>query len=334
MSEEIRRRSPNFSLDEAIQIARTNYSLTNFVGHLSSERDQNFLFQGETSQFILKISNIDEEESVIEMQNQAMQWVQSTSQVVPTLNGKSILKYKDHLVRLIDYIPGLVMARLPHPTMDLFFQLGQLIGQTDQRLASFHHPAAKRDLYWDIRNARRVIEKYQHFIIDPTRRRMVERILQDWIDEVVPVLPSLRMSIVHNDANDYNIIIDQTADRRRIHLIDFGDMCYSYTVSDVAIACAYAMLDKSNPVEVAEQIVRGYREVFPLEVMEMKCLPYFILIRLSMSVTISAHQKSLQPDNEYLQISEIPAWNLLQQLQNGGEMNFSAFYESSFIQQK
>ena len=68
----------------------------------------------------------------------------------------------------------------------------------------------------------------------------------------------------------------------------------------------------------------------------MKCLPYFILIRLSMSVTISAHQKSLQPDNKYLQISEKPAWNLLQQLQNKEDFTFSSFYTefSQFLCQK
>jgi hypothetical protein len=37
-------------------------------------------------------------------------------------------------------------------------------------------------------------------------------------------------------------------------------------------------------------------------------------MRLAMSVTISAHQKQIQPDNHYLIISEKPAWNLLEKL--------------------
>jgi hypothetical protein len=35
-----------------------------------------------------------------------------------------------------------------------------------------------------------------------------------------------------------------------------------------------------------------------------------------MSVCICAHQKSIEPDNEYLKISEKPAWDLLGKLAN------------------
>ncbi|CAF4083583.1 unnamed protein product, partial [Rotaria sordida] len=41
-------------------------------------------------------------------------------------------------------------------------------------------------------------------------------------DIVVPLFSLLRKSIIHNDANDYNIII---IDEDNIGLIDFGDMC-------------------------------------------------------------------------------------------------------------
>ena len=47
---------------------------------------------------------------------------------------------------------------------------------------------------------------------------------------------------------------------------------------------------------------------------ELAVLYDLICMRLCMSVCHCAHQSSLEPDNEYLRISEKPAWKLLQQL--------------------
>lgn len=93
----IRPPSPTFSIAQAIDIAQRYYSLTDFIRTLPSERDQNFLFQRGTSQFILKISNINEEHSVLQMQHQIMQLIPSDIQIIPTNDGKDI-------IRLITYV--------------------------------------------------------------------------------------------------------------------------------------------------------------------------------------------------------------------------------------
>ena len=41
-------------------------------------------------------------------------------------------------------------------------------------------------------------------------------------------------------------------------------MVYSYTVNEVAIAAAYAMLDKADPLSVAAHVVAGYHAENPL----------------------------------------------------------------------
>jgi Ser/Thr protein kinase RdoA (MazF antagonist) len=102
----------------------------------------------------------------------------------------------------------------------------------------------------------------------------------------------------------------------QMNLIDFGDMCQTFLVCEPAIACAYIMLNKTNPIDNAKHLISGFHEIYPLENIEIDLIYYFIRMRLAMSVTISAHQKQIQPDNHYLVISEKPAWNLLEKLTN------------------
>jgi 4-aminobutyrate aminotransferase-like enzyme len=74
------------------------------------------------------------------------------------------------------------------------------------------------------------------------------------------------------------------------------------------------MLDKGDPLAAATEIVAGYHEVFPLTELELEHLYTLISMRLAVSVTNSAVQQRLHPDNKYLLVSEGPAWELLERL--------------------
>ena len=311
MSNDLRDLSPTFSLEQAKEIAKVFYGLERFQRELPSERDQNFLFGNDREKFILKISNIDEDWSIIDMQNNAMKSIGNDPRVIQSIHGKTIEIYENHFIRLITYIEGIPLADYPVHTNKLFFNLGRLLANIDRSLIDFQHSASKRDLYWNMINAQKIISMYKHLILNENHLNIIENILNDWMEFVVPKFSLLRSSIIHNDANDYNIIV-QNEDQ--LSLIDYGDMCQTFLVCETAIACAYCMLNKDNPIEIAMHLIRGYHQTYPLENMEIQLIYYFIRIRLAMSVTISAHQKQIQPDNHYLVISEKPAWNLLEKL--------------------
>ena len=61
-------------------------------------------------------------------------------------------------------------------------------------------------------------------------------------------------------------------------------------------------------------VVAGYHDVFPLNEAEIAVLYTLIGMRLAVSVTNSAHRKSLVPDDPYVTISEAPAWEALEKL--------------------
>ena len=58
-----------------------------------------------------------------------------------------------------------------------------------------------------------------------------------------------------------------------IGVLDFGDMLRSFLVSDPAIAAAYAMLGKKDPLGAASEVVAGYHESLPFTEPELEALP-------------------------------------------------------------
>jgi 4-aminobutyrate aminotransferase-like enzyme len=99
-----------------------------------------------------------------------------------------------------------------------------------------------------------------------------------------------------------------------VGLIDFGDMVHSYTVGELAVAIAYVVLDKADPVATAARMVAGYAEEYPLTEDEIEALWGLVLMRLCMSACLAAHQHQQQPENEYLEISQSSITNSLPHL--------------------
>ena len=122
--------------------------------------------------------------------------------------------------------------------------------------------------------------------------------------ELRPRLNALPWQVIHNDANDHNVIV--SADRRTISLIDFGDIVYAPRVCGLAVACAYAMLGQPRPVRAILPLVAGYHEESPLLPAELAPLYDLIRTRLAMSVLHAVDQQRDDPDNEYLAISQEP----------------------------
>jgi Ser/Thr protein kinase RdoA (MazF antagonist) len=123
----------------------------------------------------------------------------------------------------------------------------------------------------------------------------------------------LRKSVIHGDANDYNVLVEGDS---VVGLIDFGDMVYSYTVGDLAIAVAYVVLGKDDPYAAAAPVIDGYQTEFPLTSEEVEALWPLVRLRLCMSVCIAAHQQAQQPENDYLGISQSLIAQTLPRLMN------------------
>jgi 4-aminobutyrate aminotransferase-like enzyme/Ser/Thr protein kinase RdoA (MazF antagonist) len=327
---------PAFTPADALHMVRAHYGLEGQLASLPGERDQNFHLTTPTgAQYVLKIARGGEDEAVLLMENLALAHVgQQAACPQPLINrdGQTLTAVINNghtfLARLISYLPGDLYAHVRPQDARLQRSLGRRLGQLDRALATFSHPAARRQLKWDLSQAAFIVD-YTQYIPEEAGRRIVAHFLDRFVTAVQPALPHLRRQIIHNDANDYNLLVSRTFSQNEpvkasnpadqaaylvAAIIDFGDMMLAPTVCEVAIGAAYALLDQPDPLLAAAQVVAGYHEVYPLLDDEIALLFHLIAMRLCVSVTIAAANKVQEPDNAYLQISAQPAWDALEKL--------------------
>jgi 4-aminobutyrate aminotransferase-like enzyme/Ser/Thr protein kinase RdoA (MazF antagonist) len=317
---------------EAVRFARELYGLDIAAKSLPGEYDDNFHLttilpapQGR-SDFVLKLMHPARERSLIDLQVQALQHLAMRApqlnlpRVCPTRSGEAFTEVtaadgSRRLVWLLTYVPGKVLAEVRPHSSELLQSLGRFLGEMDVALASFSHPAAERDLKWDFARAG-WIREYLHLLPDGSRRALVENFLTLYELEVVPAMARLRRSVVYGDANDYNVLVGEPwpGPQKVVSVIDFGDMHATYTVAEVAIAAAYAMLGKNDPLEAAAAVVAGYHSAFPLSDEEIALLYALVGTRLAVSVVNSARRATVKPDDSYVTITEAPAWKALELL--------------------
>ncbi len=314
-------KAPSFSAEDAVRFARDLFGLDAVAEPLPSERDQNFHLRDVSGgQFVFKIANQEESPAVLDLQNSLLGFLGAGPtglefpRVVPASDGSSVASVTGsdgvrYFVRLLTWVDGICMAQAAAPhSAALLRSLGAALARVDNALQAFSHPAAHRALHWDLRHA--ALARAHIGLLSEPQRRLVEPIFAAWatID-----WSALRTSVIYNDANDYNILVDPSGSRV-VSLVDFGDVVHSATVCDLAIALAYAMLDKPDPIAAAAEVAAAYQQVRPLTASEVEALYTLAATRLAASVCYAAWQARQAPGNSYLNISNQPAWALMERL--------------------
>lgn len=320
---------PQFSNEDAQARVLGLWNVKSMARELPSERDQNFHIRAEGgAEYVLKIANVREKKEVLELQVQAIRHLARSvpdyawPEVLRTSLGEDIATTEHrsgtkHFVRLMGYLPGRFLSQVRPHSPGLLHSLGVFLGSMDKAFASFHHPAADRELKWNMRFAPSTIRGSLHHLAEPEGRALVQHFLKRYEELTLPLLPRLRTSVIHNDANYNNVLVGRASpdlgafDLRITSMIDFGDMVAGFPALELAVGATYAALEKNDPLAAAAPIVAGYHQIFPLTELEISCLYDFIAMRLCLSVVIAAEQRKAEPANEYLSISEKPAWALL-----------------------
>jgi Ser/Thr protein kinase RdoA (MazF antagonist) len=311
---------PVMSRSDAAAALRRWWGIEGELDDLPSERDRNFLVRDQVGDpaIVFKLANLEEDLAFLECQHQAMTCLSRAGvpvqRIVPARNGREVVGLGDPgppWSRALGWLPGRTLASIEAPQPGLWNDLGTVMGRTASALVDFDHPAARRTFQWDVVQAEAVIAGGVDAVSEPARHRLLEEVLDRLRHDLAPRLAGLRRSTIQNDANDHNVLVDETGSRV-VGLLDFGDMVHSVTAQEAAVACAYAMLAAADPRDVMRKIVAGFDSTCHLTADELDAMPSLILARLGASVAISAHQAGLAPDDPYLSVSEEPAWNLLE----------------------
>ncbi len=326
MSEISTAATPTFSFNEILELLTEHYQLTGSLKELPGYCDQNHLLTGsDDCRYIVKIGGSGESRIELEMQNLAMAHLSqkgcAVPQVVENTAGQSITTIEDSngqkfFLRVLTFLAGDFYADiLPEKANPaLWSNLGEFMAEIDQGLADFQHAGAYRYLDWDLAHGYRVCQPKKE-MLDHDQRALVDHFLNHYKIQAMPLIATLPMGVIHNDANDMNLLIDNLQQPSKITgLIDFGDMVHTQVVNELAITAAYALMNQPDPLKVLTTLVAGYFRIRPLSDAELEVLYPLIALRLAVSVCNSAASLKDSPDNDYLAISIRPAWDLLRKL--------------------
>ncbi len=241
------------------------------------------------------------------------------SKIIPNIKNTPFLGLTNEKgitrnVVLMNWIPGRLWSTV-NPTLEnLYFSLGEKAGTLTKALQGFRHPMAEIDFVWDISESLWT-KGFLHLFSEDEKE--IVSYFQQLYEASESSYEKLRKSVVHNDANDNNILVSENKiDPKVTAIIDFGDANNTQIINDVAIACAYAIMGKNDPLQATIPLLKGYHSTFQLQEEELEHLYVAIAMRLVISVTKSTMNKSDAPDNKYLLISEKPAWDVLKKWRN------------------
>ena len=221
-----------------------------------------------------------------------------------------------HYLRFLEPVQGIALDRFRPHNPELRRQIGRLAGILDRGTSDV--TGVDRPMIWDLRGAAALIRENRAAIRDAARRTLLDRLLDRHDAVVAPRADELRESVIYNDANPANIHVDPARMRdgapHIVGVVDFGDALRSWTVANLAVACAYAGLGTRDPVAAFRDVARGYIAEHAVTETEADVLYELARLRLALSVTISAVRGAQEPDNEYLLVSQAPAWETLERL--------------------
>ena len=302
---------PRFTTEEAARIATDLFGVRGSTSVLGSERDQAFLLDDGEASGVLKISNPSEDGTALDLEEEAIAHIAA---VDPDLPVARLLApraaFDGHQVRLFERRHG----RKAGPELEdsALRGIAEVHARLCLALRSFFHPAAGRELLWNLHATPRLRGLLTE-IDDPDRQALVARAVDRYEDRVLPMWGRLRSQVAHGDFNLDNLLVDERG--RVTGILDFGDCCHTALAADVAIALASFL--RGRPPEDAFRVSRialdGFSSRLPLEELELELLGDLVVARLAAIVSISAWRCRRFPENTaYIEAWDDDSWRLLE----------------------
>ena len=297
--------APNVSPAEALEIADRVYGLKGTLKLLNGERDANFLIRSSCGAFVLKFINPAEDPDVISFQTQALLHIERhgahlpVPRVLPALSGevepKVLVSEQTLTLRTVSYLDG-ISQNLGKPSVALMHELGTSLAEINLALNDFQHPAAHRDLLWDVGHAERIRPYLDNLDVD--QLPLVCALLDGYETSVKPRLAKLRAQVIHNDLNPHNVMLDCETASRVAAIIDFGDALHAPLINELGTALSYQFdAEAIDPLWQIKAFVAAYHAKIPLQREELAVLGELIAMRMAMAITIAQWRASLYPEN-------------------------------------
>jgi 4-aminobutyrate aminotransferase-like enzyme/Ser/Thr protein kinase RdoA (MazF antagonist)/murein DD-endopeptidase MepM/ murein hydrolase activator NlpD len=314
---------PQNSSEEVVRLVRDAYALGESlaVEPLPGDRDSNWKVLVDGRPFgVLKVFSPLASRAWIELEERVLGAAAAAGlpvpRVVPAADQRTVLAWEGTFARMVTWLEGRPLGDTNPVRPAHARALGHVLGRLGRTLRPLDTTGAPDAFAWDMMHAdttvgERMTALTAHPHLPEAGLTLVQEVLDHFVAQVKPVLAGLPRQLIHNDANDWNVLVQDDAISG---LLDFGDVVAAPRVIDVAVAAAYAAMDRTDPVAFIGETVAGYHAENPLEEQEVALVADLVRMRLVVSVAMSAWRRQSEPDDPYLTISETSAWTLLHRL--------------------
>ncbi len=152
---------------------------------------------------------------LVEAENKALLFLHDDThkkfpQPIPFTDGSYVkiidVKGKKSVCRMLSFIEGESMGDVA-TTEKLLQSFGVLLAEMDLKLTKFNnHTIQARQWEWGIEYLNLNYKLIQD-IDNAKDRSTVKYFFQQFAENVAPILPELRKSTIHNDANEWNVMV-------------------------------------------------------------------------------------------------------------------------------
>jgi 4-aminobutyrate aminotransferase-like enzyme/Ser/Thr protein kinase RdoA (MazF antagonist) len=298
--------------DEALTVVSTAFGLS-LVDPitLGGEFDQNLRVTDPTGgHYLVKVSELsDTDPNTAVWHEQILLHLLATApeiplpRLIPALDGELHVVASTtkgaRMFRVLSWLTGVSLVEEEHHSDELLTELGQVAGRVSNALASMPEPAEAMTHDWDMRRARAVVDSSIAAVVDADHRAHIGEVMT-WFDTIEPLLAGLPLGVAHQDLNDSNILIARDASgRQRISgVLDINDALYTARVAELAVATAYALVRKDDPIHVAQLVVSGFDSVAPLTDDELAVVFPLAAARLAMNAATWT-QRNINSHNDH-----------------------------------
>lgn len=330
--------SPLISSDQAIEILCESYGILEeaivHVSSLGSCQDCNFKVVVRTTTadeqncFVLKISNSSVTIADLEFENDILKYLNDARKdaakddksvtfkcpkVFPLNNRNEYISRcidkttnKEHYARLLSYVDGIIFSKFGYLSTGVLESFGEHIAHLDLLLKNYQPtvmiPQSPKS--WDMRACRKVVTNYfetYNMGNDPYCKRLLTTF--NAMEEIISQ-NSCKFSeqVVHGDLAYYNVIVSVNKNGRPFvdGIIDFGDVCRSWIIGNLAVAIAPILIQNHKPSYlIGCDILRGYLKQSSLNKEEVLSMWPLIVQRCILLYVGIYHQLQEDPMNQY-----------------------------------
>jgi len=266
------------------------------IRRLATERDDTFVVTTAHERLVAKFAHPLDEWTTLHDQVTVLDTLAERSpdlpvqRVVPSREGHLLTRVIDdaetpRLLRVLSYLDGDVLGAAERP-LEVMVVLGRLHARLAAAIAEVGDDTEPRlvgaNTPWNLL----AIDDYAphlNVIDDTDLRAEVDRTIERVRERVMPALRDLPRPLAHNDVHGDNVLVHD-APFTITGVLDFGDMCRTPRVADLAVAASYArgrVGAAGEPWAAARAYVAGYEAEQPLTPDEHALLPELVLLRLA-----------------------------------------------------